>query len=103
MTQQPQPMPAILLHFDERGRITQEALRETGFHLNRTVWIDTARCASVASRKLLSAGMACRAGELGELRIKVKKRIEEHCVHLIVAHPVPFFFGSFYAKPSRKP
>jgi hypothetical protein len=94
MTQQPQPMPAILLHFDERGRITQEALRETGFHLNRTVWIDTACCAEAASRKLLAAGMPFRAGEL---RINVKKRIEEHCVHLIVAHPVPFFFGSFYA------
>jgi hypothetical protein len=45
MTQQPRPMPTILIHFDERGRITQEALRETDFILNRTVGIDIARCA----------------------------------------------------------
>src|SRR5437899_11810664 len=43
MTQQPRPMPTILIHFNERGRITQEALRETGFLLNRTVGIDIAR------------------------------------------------------------
>ena len=43
MTQQPRPMPTILIHFDERGRITQEALRETDFILNRTVGIDIAR------------------------------------------------------------
>src|SRR6266403_1969984 len=43
MTQQPSPVPTILIHFDERGRITQEALRETDFILNRTVGIDIAR------------------------------------------------------------
>ena len=45
--------------------ITQEALRETDFILNRTVGIDIARCAS--SRKLRSAGMARLVGELREL------------------------------------
>jgi hypothetical protein len=67
MTQQPRPMPTILIHFDERERITQEALRETDLILNRTVGIDIARCEFAASRKLRSAGMARRAGELGEL------------------------------------
>jgi hypothetical protein len=50
MTQQPRPMPIILIHFDERGRITQEALRETDFILNRTVKIDIERCVTPAAR-----------------------------------------------------
>jgi hypothetical protein len=44
MTQQPRPVPTILIHVDERGRLTQEALRETDFILNRTVGIDIALC-----------------------------------------------------------
>jgi hypothetical protein len=75
MTQQPRPMATILIHFDERGRITQEALRETDFILNRTGRIDIARCDFAASRKLRSAGMARRARELGEVRIDVEKRV----------------------------
>ena len=43
-------MPTILIHFDERGRITQEALRETDFILNRTGRIDIARCESFVAR-----------------------------------------------------
>jgi len=67
MTQQLRPKPTVLIHFDERRRITQEALRETDFILNRTGGIDIAHCESAASRKLQSAGVARRAGELGEL------------------------------------